>query len=281
MRKLPITVIIPTWNEEKNIANAINSVKYYVDQIIVADTAHSTDATLSQARGACSTVEMISIRFSTFAQKMNIALESSLIRNEWVMRLDADEVVYAPESFFGVLLPALVRGSSGIYCNRRYYFLGKWVRHGGMYPRKVLRIFRRSCARFEDRLIDEKVIMSGETEILDIDIADICQKGFWHWVSKHIAYAKREAKESRRMLDDETHYDLDFDTATRENKKLYYRAPIFVRPALYFIYRLFFQMGIADGATGILYHFMHAFVYREAVDFFILKNKVADWAQGR
>ena len=187
MQKLPLSVIIPAYNEEKNIAKAINSVKDYVDQVVIADS-YSLDRTLIEAKGAFSHVDIISVEYTTFAGKMNAALKSPCIRNEWVMRLDADEIVHTPGLFFGALQAALESGKVGFYCNRRYYFLGHWIKYGGMYPRKVMRIFKKDRVRFEDRLIDEKMIISGEAGVLDIDIADICQKGFMCWARKHVQY---------------------------------------------------------------------------------------------
>ena len=85
MLKLPITVIIPTYNEEAHVARAINCVKDYVDQVLVADS-FSSDYTLPEARKALGSVSIIDITFTTFASKMNTALKSPLIRNAWVMR---------------------------------------------------------------------------------------------------------------------------------------------------------------------------------------------------
>lgn len=275
MMKLPITVIIPTYNEGTHVARAINCVKDYVDQVLVADS-FSSDHTLPEAKNALDSVSIINVAFTTFASKMNTALKSPLIRNAWVMRLDADEVVSNPEEFFDVLRRISEEDNIGYYCNRRYYFLGHWVKHGGMYPRKVLRIFKKGFATFEDRMIDEKMLVTGPTGVLNVDIADVSLMGLGHWVEKHIAYARREAVESIKSVYVAPKSDLPFDLQIRERKRMYYHLPIFLRPMLYFLYRIIAQRGAADGFVGIFYHFMHAFVYREMVDVYILRNKLTN-----
>lgn len=274
--KLPLTVLIPTYNEEINIARAVKSVAPFVDQVLIVDS-WSGDNTLQMAKAVSVNVEIIFVGFTTFANKMNMALTSACIRNDWVMRLDADEAVIDPEHFFVALSDALngIRGDhAGFYINRRYYFLGKWIRYGGMYPRKVLRIFRKERAQFENRKLDEKMIIDGTASLLNIDIADACQRGFMHWVRKHIMYAKLEAESTNELYNLVQCYDLEFDNKTLENKQRYYRMPLIIRPLFYLTYRLFFQNGVGDGLKGCGYHFLHAFIYREIVDLYIVKFKV-------
>lgn len=196
------------------------------------------------------------------------------------MRLDADEVVVEPESFFYALSAAIDDhrlDRVGFYINRRYYFLNKWIMHGGMYPRVVLRVFKKGKAQFENKSVDEKMILEGTTSFLDIEIADACQNGIMHWVRKHIQYAKREAADTRQIYKRTQRYDLEFDNENHENKKKYYGMPLFLRPLIYFAYRFIARKGISDGPKGWLYHFLHAFVYRELVDYYIVKLRIEEF----
>jgi len=272
---LPLTVVIPVYNEERNVANALDSVHDYVDQVLIVDSG-STDRTVEVA-GRYSQVAVTQIPFVSFADKMNRALASPLIRNPWVMRLDADEVVVDPEAFFGEVARRLSGPdcAAGYYIVRRYFFLNRWVRWGGMYPRHFLRIWRSGAASFEDRLLDEKMIVGGRTETLSIEIADINRAGLVKWLKKHVFYAQREALESRRISRCDTVYDSELDRELHRMKVRYYRLPPLVRPLLYFLYRITVQQGYRDSCAGILYHFLHGFLYREMVDYYILKNRVA------
>lgn len=274
MNKPPITVIIPTYNEERNISAALRSVADYVDQIVIVDS-DSTDRTIHVAKEVVPEVAVASLPCATFADKMNAALSLPEVRNNWVMRLDADEVVVDPEKYFHEVGGQLGTGLAGIYCNRRYCFLGHWVKHGGMYPRKVMRIFKKDRARFEPRLVDEKMLVDGETTYLNVDLADSCNKGLLNWLKKHVLYARREALQSAIASSGPDVNQLPEDRIIYEQKARYYRAPVLIRPVLYFLYRLIVQRGYLDGVTGVLYHFLHAFVYREFVDLFIIKNRVS------
>lgn len=271
-KKIPLTIIILVYNEEKNIEKCLKSIREWAQDIFIVDS-FSTDNTLSIAGKY--TDKIYQHKFESFAKKFNWALENLPITTEFVMRLDADEVVVDPEGFFYKLKKWMGEKHNvvGLYINRRYFFLNHWIRYGGMYPRKVLRVWRTGSAFFEDRLIDEKMIINGSWDSLNIDIADTCQKGFAHWMTKHLQYAKREAIESRMMCEHKSSYEYEFDNITYKNKQRYYRLPIFVRPFAYFIYRLILQKGFKDGFIGIAYHFMHAFVYRELVDYNIMKNR--------
>ena len=264
-------VIVPVYNEEKNIERCLESVVKWVEDIVIVDS-YSTDKTLKLASKY--TTHSYQHKAESFSEKMNWALASLPINTPWIMRLDADEIIVEPEAFFSVLQANLdAKGStSGYYINRRYFFINHWIRHGGMYPRKVLRLWRENCAQFENRLVDEKMIVKGNCDFLDIDIADINQKGFSDWFMKHLRYAKNEAHEAGLLADSKCTYDYEFDRITYQNKQKYYSAPLFLRPFIYFAYRLIVLMGFKDGLIGVFYHFMHAFVYRELVDFFIAKQ---------
>lgn len=273
MKKINLTVIIPVYNEEKNISNAINSIKEYVDQIIIVDSA-SNDNTISIAKKCYPYIDVINIPFINWADKMNKAFRHPIVRNNWLMRLDADEIVIEPDTFFETLKTAINNtDKTGFYIMQRFYFLNHWVRHGG-YPRQVLRIWQKDKAFYEDRLLDEKMILQGTTGFLNLEIADKNQKGFKNWFKKHINYAKSEAAEAQEIHNKNIAYDLEFDRKNFENKKKYYKLPIFIRPLLYFLHRLIVQNGWKDGIIGLFYHFLHAFVYREMVDYRIMTNKL-------
>jgi len=270
---LNLSVIIMVFNEEKNIENCLKSVQNWVKNIFIVDS-YSTDSTISIASKF--TDRIYQIKYESFANKFNWSLNNLPISTEFILRLDADEVVLDPDTFFYELAIWIAAScnNNGLYINRRYYFLNHWIRHGGMYPRKVLRIWRFGKAFFEDRLIDEKMVLNGTPDFLNIDIADRCQKGIFYWIQKHIQYARREAIESGNMSYNKACYTYEFDRENYKNKRRYYLLPILIRPFLYFLFRVALQRGFMDGTIGMLYHFLHAFIYRELVDYFIIKRKL-------
>lgn len=160
MNKINLTVIVLAYNEEKNIANAINSIKDHVDQIVLVDS-DSNDNTLDIAKACCTDIDIINIPFINWADKWNKAFKHPIIRNNWLMRLDADEIVINPDTFFETLNKTINNtDKTGFYITQRFYFLNHWIRHSGR-PRQVLRIWQKGKAFYEERLLDEKLILQG------------------------------------------------------------------------------------------------------------------------
>jgi hypothetical protein len=238
----------------------------------------SSDLTLKIIIDEYPEVDIVHIEFTTFANKMNELKDSTLVRNKWVMRLDADEYVINPEFFFSVVSPIISNENSnvcGLFINRRYYFLGTWIKYGGMYPLFSMRIFDRTLSSFELKSVDEKILLNGGSEYVEIDIADDCNRGIMHIIKKHIKYAKGEAIDyiNLNLYNNKNLYKIDFDNIAHNNKKSYYNSPIFIRPFVYFFYRFIYKLGFLDGPKGCIYHFLHAFIYRELVDIYIIKLK--------
>jgi glycosyltransferase involved in cell wall biosynthesis len=153
-----LSVIIITLNEEDNIARAIKSVAF-ADEIIVLDS-NSIDKTVQIASGLGATVFCES--FQGYGQQKNLAL--SKCNHEWVFWLDADEEVdpALAEQMKKVL--ATPNSPYDFYeINRKTRFINKWIEHGGWYPDKIVRLFRKNLAKFtEPEVHEELVTLSGE-----------------------------------------------------------------------------------------------------------------------
>lgn len=145
---LPVSVTIITYNEEKNIADCIRSVESIADEIIVLDS-FSTDRTEEIAR-SFARVRFEKHAFDGHVQQKNRAL--TLCKNEWVLSLDADERL-SPE--LAAEIAALDaekianEGISGFRMPRLTYHMGRAIRHGGWYPQRRYRLFKRSAAKWE------------------------------------------------------------------------------------------------------------------------------------
>lgn len=260
MNKLNLSVVVLTYNEEKNLRKCLESVFGWVEEIFVVDS-FSTDRTLEIAKefGA----KIYQHKFENQAKQFNWALENLPIKTEWILRLDADEYVL-PELKKEILekLPRVSSGVSGFLIKRRVYFMGKWIKYGGYYPTWLLRIFRRGKGFSEDRAMDEHILVKeGKIEKLENDFVDNNQKGLSFWIEKHNNYAKREAEEALRG---------NFGTPSKEK---YYKLPIFLRAFLYYFYRYFFKLGFLDGKEGLIFHFLHGLWYRFLVDCYIFEAK--------
>lgn len=268
---LSLTVIILTKNEQKNISKCIKSIKDISESILVIDS-YSNDKTIqiSKELGA----KVYQHKFISHSDQFNWALDNIDISSEWILRIDADEELTSELiNELKEKLPNVKKEVNGIFLRRRRYFLGKWIKHGDVYPEKVLRLFRNGTARSEDRIMDEHIVLlSGETICLDNDLEDKDTKDLTFWINKHNWYSNKEAQE---FLKDSNYNINNIDEnllgTQRERKrwlknKFYYKVPLFVRPILYFIYRYIFRLGFLDGKEGLIYHFLQAFWYRFLVD---------------
>ncbi len=155
MGRQPITVIIPTYNEEKNLEDAIRSV-LWADEIMVVDS-FSTDGTLEIAkRYGC---RILQHEYVNSATQKNWAIPQA--SHEWVMILDADERV-TPELREEILRELENPRYDGYYIGRRNYFLGYPLNYGGWGPEedRNIRLFKRDISRYEDKEVHADVIVS-------------------------------------------------------------------------------------------------------------------------
>jgi glycosyltransferase involved in cell wall biosynthesis len=269
MKKLPITAIILTKDEELNLPQALQSIAKWVSEIILVDS-RSSDRTQEVARGFGA--QVFERDFINQADQFNWALDNLDIKNEWVLRLDADEVMN--ETLWQEIQTAIATVSTnvnGFYLPRRVYFMGRWIRHGGYYPTYLLRLFRKGKARSEEREMDEHIVLiEGEARELKNDFKDDNRKDLAWWIAKHNNYSSREA---HAIVYGEHTAEMQpkFSGSQPERKRwlkqnVYGQLPLFVRPTLYFIYRYFFLLGFLDGKEGAIFHFLQGFWYRFLVD---------------
>ncbi|MDP1689557.1 MAG: glycosyltransferase family 2 protein [bacterium] len=283
MRKLPITSIILTYNEELNIVDCLKSISDWVGEIVIVDS-FSTDKTVEIA--AKYTNKIHQRKFINQAEQFNWALDNVQIKNDWILRLDADEVML-PETWEEIALylnpipHTLDPNVSGFYMKRRVYFMNRWIKHGGYYPAWFLRLWRKDSGRYEERAMDEHVILSkGKTVNLKNDFEEHDKKDLSVWVEKHNNYAKREAQayihEITKSLEhkiSENRSGTDPERRRWYKNNLYYKMPPYFRALLYWKYRYFIRLGFLDGIPGLVFHFLQGFWYRFLVDAKIFELK--------
>lgn len=279
---LDLTAIILTFNETLHIERCITRLKTVCREVIVVDS-FSTDRTVDIARSLGATV--LQNGWVNHAHQFNWALDHATISTQWVIRVDADEYLDSGLEALAALDTA-TPDITGFYLNRKYVFLGQWIRHGAMYPVQTLRIFRVGQGRVEQRWMDEHIVLaSGQAASLHIDLVDDNLNPVSWWIQKHNGYATLEMLEAMNlkygfMPRDER---LQQTGATRSQagmkrwikERLYSRLPLFLRPFLYFLYRYVIRLGFLDGRKGLAFHFMQGFWYRALVDLKVLEAE--DW----
>lgn len=283
LHRSDIAAIILTKNESLHLKRAIQSLTPICRQIFVVDS-YSTDDTVTIAEQGGAFV--LQNKFQNYAKQFQWGLDNAPITTEWVMRLDADEIIEADlQQEILEKLPTLGEEVSGINLKRKHIFMDRWVRHGGRYPLVLLRIWRRGLGRIEDRWMDEHMVLSGgKTETFQGGFADHNLKDLTFFTDKHNWYASREAVDvinQRLNLFPRdagvTSQNSSLQASAKRYIKvnLYNRIPFALSSLGYFLYRYFLQLGFLDGRSGLIYHFLQGYWYR-----FLVGAKIVELERG-
>ena len=268
---MSLTVIILTKDEEKHIRRAMDSVSGIATRIVVVDSG-STDDTVRLAREAGA--EVLVNPFVTQAIQFNWALDRIDADGQWILRLDADEIVTpALREMIRARLPKVAPDVMGIEVGRRISFLGRPIRWGGVFPIRLVRLFRQGKGRCEDRWMDEHIVVDGKVEWFDAEIIDDNLNPLTWWIDKHNKYASREVIEILNHEHGFLKYGYQNNRfATKMSpkrwikKNVYDRLPATFRSFVYFSYRFFVRFGFLDGREGMAFHVLQGFWYRYVVD---------------
>ncbi|MDB5120222.1 MAG: glycosyltransferase family 2 protein [Sphingobacteriales bacterium] len=266
--------IILTFNEEKHLQRLLDSINTLDASIFVLDSG-SIDKTLNICE--INNIQVAYNKFENHPKQWDTALKKFPINTPWVIGLDADQIV-TPELL--LLLQNFkdedFRGINGIYFNRKNYFKGNWIRFGGYYPKYLLKMFRYGVGYSDlNENMDHRFIAPGKTVIWKqghILEENLKENNISFWIDKHNRYSDLLAHEELERINKVRSQSISPffwgspDERTAWLKRLWWNLPRFIRPFLYFIYRLIFQLGILDGKTGILFHFLQGFWFRVIVD---------------
>jgi glycosyltransferase involved in cell wall biosynthesis len=270
-----VSTLILTYNEAANLPACLDSLSF-CDDIVVVDS-ESTDDTVKLAKkyGA----RVMSRHFDNFSNQRNFGLVHGGLRHEWVLHLDADEII-TPR--FAEALERL-EPQSGIDAYRvpsKFILFGQWLRYAGMYPAYQVRLGRRDRLRFRQ-------VGHGQQEDLAAELVGIFPEPYLHysfshgmraWLEKHIRYAEDEAglilSQRAGSLPAARNSMLWGDaTARRRAAKRWTANLLFSRPILRFIYVYCVRQGFRDGRGGLVYALMMS-VYEAMIVIFVYEKLV-------
>ncbi len=263
----PVSVIIPTFNEEINLPGALDSVKGWADEVFVVDSL-STDRTLEIAKhhGA----HVVQHEFHHPAQQKNWAMENLPFKHDWLLMLDADERVPPPlrDEIIEVIKDD-GRGLDGFWMRYRLFFYGKWIRHCGWYPTWILRLVRRSKTRWEDRPVDEHIILDGKAGYLKNDLIHENLRDMEFWIAKHNRYSTQNAQLYYELIQKKTSDGLQRRLlGNQAERKRLIKERIWpylpCRSLLFFMYLYIFRLGFLDGKQGFIFCLMQG-IFQEFV----------------
>jgi glycosyltransferase involved in cell wall biosynthesis len=230
---VPISVVIITKNEERNIKDALESVRDF-DDIVIVD-AFSEDGTVAICREY--TERVYQREWPGFSAQKQMAVDYA--KNEWVFILDADERV--PPELKDEITVAISSGNhAGYFVPRKNFFLGKWIRYSGWWPDYTLRLFQKGVSYVEPREVHEKVIVKGTTSYLRSSLLHYTYRTISDYMKKMETYSTLAAKEIRRQ------------------GGLPYGLKMLINPLLVFLKMYFLRQGFRDGARGFILATLYA-----------------------
>jgi glycosyltransferase involved in cell wall biosynthesis len=264
--KAPLSVLVPTLNEERNLPDCLASVGW-ADDIVVLDS-NSADRTVAIAEGAAARV--VRREFDNFSAHKNWALDNIDFRHPWILLLDADERVSAPLADEIHAAIAADDGPAGYYIPRRTIFAGRWLRHGGVWPDYNLRLLRRGHGRYEDRLVHEHIILDGEAGYLKGHLLHDDGKGLERFLERHNHYTTLEAVEIVRSRTGGKAVRLAGDLRLagpprRRALKNFAQRYLPARPLCVFVYMYVLKGGFLDGRAGFRYALLKMFFEHQIV----------------
>lgn len=263
------SIIILTYNSEVTISDTIRAAALVSDDIHVVDS-FSSDATCVAARQLGT--HLVQHEFRNYADQRNWAIENLPLRYDWELHLDADELLsdtlvaelnrLRPEEMPGDLV--------GYHVARLVRFLGRPIRHGGMFPIWHLRLFRRGAGRCEDREYDQHFIVSGPTGKVRGWIVDDIRMPLSEWVVRHNRWSDAEVSNLLSRASDSGQVRPDLFGSPVQRKRylriVYGLFPLFSRAFLLFFYRYLLRGGFLDGKEGAVFFVLQTLWFRFLVD---------------
>ena len=231
-----ISALIITYNEIGYIEQCIDSVSF-ADEIIVVDS-YSTDGTYEYL-ASHPRVRVIQHPFSNFTAQKAFTLKQAT--NDWVLFLDADEVV--SDQLREEIVQTVNNNHEYVayWFYRNFMFQNTPLGYSGWQTDKNYRLFRKSKAKFSDKkIVHETLDLDGKSGILTQKLTHYCYKNYEDYKSKMLKYGRLKAKES-----------------FYREKRFNYFSFVF-KPAWKFFNHYILRLGILDGRNGMIICYLNA-----------------------
>lgn len=271
----PVSVLVPVKNEERNLGRCLERLRGWAGEVVVVDS-QSTDGTVEIAQSYGATVLQFHYQ-GGWPKKRQWALDTYPFRHEWLLLLDADEILDGP---IKSEIVATLRNPKfdGYWLRFRIFFLGRMLRFGDSQFWK-LSLFRKGRAHYEKRLerqdasmldieVHEHVVVDGPAGWLRCPVRHESLNSLARYIEKQNAHSNWGAKVVLEGSSDELPPAFFGNQAQHRRwlKRYFLRLP--GSPLLFFLYKYIFRLGFADGKPGLI----HAAL--QSIEQFQIKAKI-------
>ena len=226
-KNIPLSIAIITKNEAENLSDCLRSVQF-ADQIVVVDSGSTDDTVKVASDFGC---EVVVEKWRGFGLQKQSAIDKC--RNLWILVLDADERI--PHETALVIEDIILNRpdtAAGYSFPRKNYFQGRWIKHLGWWPDRIVRLFRKDLGRMTEVSVHESVKVNGSVEALNVPIVHLTESRLSEILIKINHYSTLGSREA-------------FD----EGRKISVWSAAF-RAFLTFFQNYFLKLGFLDGAQG-------------------------------
>ena len=262
-----VSVVILTFNSERTIGQTLDGAFAVSDDVQVVDS-FSSDATceIVRRRGA----HLVQHPFENYGAQRNWAIANLRLRYPWQLHLDADEYL-TPELIEEIkaTMEHSANDVNGYFIPRLTRFLGRDLRHGGLFPIWHMRLFRTGKGRCEERRYDQHFFVEGGTGKLRHAMIDDHRMPLAEWTARHNRWSDAEAAECLAGPAATTiRADIKGSPVQRKRalRGWYYSFPLLFRPFCLFFYRYVLRLGFLDGIPGLIYIVLQTFWFRFLID---------------
>ncbi len=231
-----LTVIIPTKNEEQHIEEVIKSASF-ADEIMVVDS-FSTDKTIEIAKKHTDFILQREYKYS--ASQKNWAIPQA--NNEWILLLDADErVTKELKTEVKEILSKENIKEVAFWIRRKNHFMGRKINYSGWQSDAVIRLFRKSKCKYEDKFVHAEIITNGVVGKMKNKLLHYTYTNFREYLLKFDRYTTWGAQ-----------------NRFKKNKKIT-AFHLFCKPSFRFFRHYFLKFGFLDGKVGLIISLLSAY----------------------
>lgn len=230
-----ISVVLAVYNEEKNLRQSLESVSDLAWEIVIVDGG-STDKTIEIAKEFGAKIIQTD-NPPVFHINKNKAIDAA--KGDWILQLDADEVVSKELAKEIREVTSNKTDISGYWIPRKNFFLGRFLKKGGQYPDYTLRLYRNGKGRLPAKDVHEQAVVEGEVGFLKNDLLHLRDKNFGIYIKRLNLYTDLIAIQMKQK-------------GVKKNA-LSFIDYLFIKPGWWFVKTYFRHRGFVDGFPGFIF----------------------------